>query len=175
MCREIAKEETLDCFFVPSPAGNTCFSLLSACHFAPFFESSITVDFHIGEQDSRFLLKNQIFSVECPKLFPCVSLFGKFFSTWRITSFSALPTPHTAIFSLKIDTHNGHSRGAHVPAIWSRPWFFPAEVVGGARNTIPQKKSRTAGVRSSLRGVSYVSRSAISRPQSAVFDRDFER
>ena len=145
MCREIAKEETLDCFFVPSPAGNTCFSLLSACHFAPFFESSITVDFHIGEQDSRFLLKNQIFSVECPKLFPCVSLFGKFFSTWRITSFSALPTPHTAIFSLKIDTHNGHSRGAHVPAIWSRPWFFPAEVVGGARNTIPQKKVERRG------------------------------
>ena len=174
MCREIAKEETLDCFFVPSPAGNTCFSLLSACHFAPFFESSITVDFHIGEQDSRFLLKNQIFSVECPKLFPCVSLFGKFFSTWRITSFSALPTPHTAIFSLKIDTQRslegGPCAGHMEPTL-----IFPSGSRRGRAKYDSTKKSRTAGVRSSLRGVSYVSRSAISRPQSAVFDRDFER
>ena len=140
VCREIAKEETLDCFFVPSPAGNTCFSLLSACHFAPFFESSITVDFHIGEQDSRFLLKNQIFSVECPKLFPCVSLFGKFFSTWRITSFSALPTPHTAIFSLKIDTHTTVTRGGPMCRPYGADLDFSQRKSSGAREIRFHKK-----------------------------------
>ena len=104
----------------------------------------------------------------------CVPLWEIFFNMAYNEFFGPTHTTHGHFFLENRHTQRslegGPCAGHMEPTL-----IFPSGSRRGRAKYDSTKKSRTAGVRSSLRGVSYVSRSAISRPQSAVFDRDFEK